>query len=347
MSPTVSAPPRVCRILYYGPGGAGKRENLSHVRSSLPPDLRLNVATEDEQRQMAFLLRNGDQGEWQVLLQAIDAGRERYHSAGSQQIPPFDGIVFVVNSETSRLDQSLSSLEALKTYLDTWGRDLMSVPMVLQYNRREGRDVLPVDRLESLINPWGLLSFPADSRQGEGVKETLKAILGLTISHLLQQEAANPSAPAETPQQTTHGFDLAPPVPGTLHTPEYQGGAQAPPNHPQAPIPPAGAAPTAGGQAPQQYVVDTQPVSGITQPPAYNPGAPTDPGSAQRVGLTPPPDARPPANLNFQDSNQLNFYDSRPPIVIPVRVPRSLLENHATIRIMLEIVVDDKDRGLP
>ena len=342
MSSSVSAPPRICRILYYGPGGAGKRENLSHVRSSLPPDLRLNVATEDEQRQMAFLLRNGDQGEWQVLLQAIDAGRERYHSAGSQQIPPFDGIVFVVNSETSRLDQSLSSLEALKTYLDTWGRDLMSVPMVLQYNRRASGDVLPVDRLESLINPWGLLSFPADSNQGEGVKETLKAILGLTISHLLECDAANPAAPAETPQQTTHGFDLTPPVPGTLHTPEYQGGTQAPPNHPQAPIPPAGA-------APQQYAVDVQPVSGLTQARHYNPGVPAGPGQqgapgpAQPVGPGSQPAAGPQANLNFQDANQLNFYDSRPPIVIPVRVPRSLLENHATVRIMLEIVVDDND----
>jgi len=213
VAPLTAAPPKTCRLLYYGPGGSGKRANLRQIMESIPPDHRLDLAVEDPDRQAGFLLHNGDQGDWQILIQTVDAGRERYLGAGNSQQVPFDGIVFVINSESARLDQSLSSLEALKTYLDTWGKDLMAVPVVLQYNRRDGREVLPVDRLESLLNPWGLLSFPACSLKGEGVKETLKAILGLTITHLLQMPGNSTATQPST--SATREFDNAPPVPGS------------------------------------------------------------------------------------------------------------------------------------
>ncbi len=48
-----------------------------------------------------------------------------------------------------------------------------------------------VDRLEGLLNPWGLLSFPANAKKGEGVREALKAILGLTVNHLETQPEDN------------------------------------------------------------------------------------------------------------------------------------------------------------
>lgn len=207
---------RSCRILYYGPAGVGKRENLARIQQSLPAEHRLAVATEDPSRQIAFMLRNGQQGDWQVFVQAIDVGREHLALAPSQR-PPFDGIVFACSSAPSQLDQGLSAMEALKGFLDTWNRDLMSVPVVLQYNGRDGAPVLPVDRLESLLNPWGLLSFPSNVGNGEGIREALKAILSLTIGQILQQTATTPAAAA--PDASPAGFDSAPPVPGTPHTP--------------------------------------------------------------------------------------------------------------------------------
>jgi hypothetical protein len=113
--------------------------------------------------------------------------------------------------------------------------DIMSMPMVLQYNQRDGNNVLPVDKLESLLNPWGLLSFPAASGRGEGVRETLKAVLSLTISHILQRDQ-NPAA-AGGPGLA---IDPSPPVPGTTH-PEVT----APRSNP---VPAPAAAPTAAAK---------------------------------------------------------------------------------------------------
>ncbi|MBD3219715.1 hypothetical protein GF314_00610 [bacterium] len=212
MPTTTATSTAVCRILYYGPANCGKRANLAQIQASLPPEHRLVMATSDPSREIAFSLRNGDKGDWQVIVQCMDAGQEPPVASGSR--PSFDGVVFVCDSRVDRLDESLSAMEALKAYLDLWRLDIMSLPMVLQYNRRDGESVLAVDKLESLLNPWGLLAYPAAAAAGEGVRETLKAALSLTISHLLQsQSAASPETASEP------GFDPGPPVPGDSYGP--------------------------------------------------------------------------------------------------------------------------------
>jgi len=260
---------RTCRLLYFGAEGTGKRENLGQIVESIPEDHRLALAAEDPQCQIAFRLRNRDQGEWNVLVQAVDAGREKYNFAGSQQAVPFDGIVFVVNANKSTLDQSLSTLEGLKTYLDTWGYDLMSIPVVLQYNQSAAQEILSVDRLESLLNPWGLLSFPANSARGEGVKETLKAILSLSISHLLQ----NP-IPGDPQQTNQAGFDSGPPIQGTAGMPGQAAPGTAATPHPATTSP--------------SVSVASSPVLATAPPePTFSVPAQT-PDTAQTAGVQPP-----------------------------------------------------------
>jgi hypothetical protein len=219
---------KTCRLQYYGPAGCGKRENLRLILQSIPPAMRLNLAGDDPERQIAFRLRQGGQQEWQILVQAVDCGRERFHMPGMSGQAPFDAIIFVVDSSAEMLDQSLASLEGLKRYLDTWKLDLMGLPIVLQYNNRRGDTPLPVDRLEGLLNPWGLLSFPAASHNEEGVRETLKAALGLALTHIQQNSGPESSnmevdiqvAPAlgqdsTKDGKTTLGLDYGPPLPGS------------------------------------------------------------------------------------------------------------------------------------
>jgi len=219
---------KTCRLQYYGPAGCGKRENLRLILQSIPPAMRLSLAGDDPERQIAFRLRQGGQQEWQILVQAVDCGRERYNTAGISGQPPFDGIIFVVDSSAEMLDQSLASLEGLKTYLDTWKLDLMGLPIVLQYNNRLGDTPLGIDRLEGLLNPWGLLSFPSASHKDEGVRETLKAALGLALNHVTQKNEnevpamevrvkVNPPVVEDASNDTGSSLDLdyGPPIPGS------------------------------------------------------------------------------------------------------------------------------------
>ena len=271
---------RTCRLLYYGPARAGKRDNLRKIAEALPSQDRLPLASQDPERQLAFRLHYGQDGDWTVLVQALDTGRENYNPGNPGKPFPFDGAVFVAHSSADNLDQSLSSMEAMKAYLDSWGMDITSLPLVIQYNAREQEGCLPVDRLESLLNPWGLLSFPASAAQGEGVKETLKAILSLTISRLVQVEEDEESSESEP--------------------------APAPPPAAPAPDSQAAAAPAAG---------NAQATASQLQIVAENRGG-------------------------------LFFDDMRPPIVVPVKIPKRMLERFGSARIVLEIAVDEGDSML-
>ncbi|MFT5232275.1 MAG: hypothetical protein ACI9UK_000444 [Candidatus Krumholzibacteriia bacterium] len=267
---------RTCRLLYYGPKSSGKRQNLRVIHSSVPPEQRLMLAGDDPERQIAFQVKYGDGGLWQVLVQSVDAGKERLRSAGMPFEPPFDGIVFIVDSSAASLDQNLASFESLKTYLDSWGLDVMDVPLVIQYNGRDRENTLRVDRLESLLNPWGLLSFPASAKNGEGVREALKAILGLTVNHIESKPslapepssnflAIEPSAQINADSQDGLGIDYGPPIQSDEVTDEI--------------------------------------------PPAVSVGIP----------------------------------DRQPSLVVPVKIPRSLLLSGEPVRFLFEVTIDDSD----
>ena len=284
---------RTCRLIYYGPAGTGKRDNLLHIAKSIPAQHRLPVVAGDPEREIAFLLKSGAQGDWQVSVQTVDTANEGQFP-GEISLP-FDGVVFVAHSASSLLDQTLSSLEALKAFLDRWGRDITSVPLVLQYNMRSSEGCLPVDRLESLINPWGLLSFPANAATGEGARETLKAILSLTISHLIRSSenvgVAAPQASERTPIRPS-----APTAPSQMGRPLV---APPSPNEPAA----------------------------VTDHPAELLSDPTEEDAT--------------LNVTSEDRGGIFFEDLRPPIVVPVRIPRKLLEKYGSARIILEVEVDD------
>ena len=225
---------KTCRLLYFGPADSGKRANLRYIHQSLPPEKKVPVQADDPERQIGFRVQHGDQGEWKVVVQALDLGTERAPAGGRVNgQPPFDGIVFVVDSGLAGLDEGLSALEALKAHLDNWGLDMMGIPVVLQYNGRSRSEIMPVDQMESLLNPWGLLSYPADANTGDGVRETLKAILGLTIKDIVENPrrsedsdmvvtppAADPDSPEQVqgstmPEMSELGIDYGPPLPGT------------------------------------------------------------------------------------------------------------------------------------
>ncbi|MBU8869467.1 MAG: hypothetical protein KOO60_01215 [Gemmatimonadales bacterium] len=264
--------------MYYGPIGSGKRENLRLIHQSLPPDQLLNLAPGDPERQIAFRFQREGEQDWQVLVQAVDTGSERFRGAGMPEEPPFDGVVFVVHSGASLLDQSLASQEGLKAFLDSWGQDLMSIPVIIQYNCREEGQVLAVDRLENLLNPWGLLSFPASSKRGEGVRETLKAILGLTVNHLNQKITA----------------------------PEVE-----------------------------QIQVADAPILGFEETASQQ-----DREDGLALDYGPPLPGTEIGEDTHARGDQI-FDELRPPVVVPVTIPRRLLRGDGPVRILLEIEVQD------
>jgi hypothetical protein len=98
--------------------------------------------------------------------------------------------VFVANSATDRWHENLQSARELQGHLAAQGIDPNTIPMVLQYNKRDLPDVLEIEALDRGLNLRQLLTFPAVATRGEGVLETLGAIMRLTMEDLVRRYPA-------------------------------------------------------------------------------------------------------------------------------------------------------------
>jgi hypothetical protein len=87
-----------------------------------------------------------------------------------------DGIVFVADTQTARIDSNHESLEDLNANLAEQGRKLSAVPHAFQWNKRDLPDLVPVDELDRRLNLFGAPSIPTVATTGEGVFTTLERV---------------------------------------------------------------------------------------------------------------------------------------------------------------------------
>jgi signal recognition particle receptor subunit beta len=184
----------VFRIVYYGPSLSGKTTNLKYIYSELDPSLRGTLVTlqTKEERTLFFdflQLQFGEIGGKKPRFHLYTVPGQVYYAYSRGIIlNGVDGIVFVADSQRRRLHENLDSLLDLEERLIEQGRSIEEIPFVLQYNKRDLPDLLPVAELEAKLNYYRRPSFEAVATRGEGVLNTLRAILHLVI------EEAQPSA---------------------------------------------------------------------------------------------------------------------------------------------------------
>ena len=63
-------------------------------------------------------------------------------------------------------------------------KDVADFPLVMQWNKRDLQDVLPVSVLEKYLNPYRVPSFEAIAVTGRGVIESLKVGINTTLRRL-------------------------------------------------------------------------------------------------------------------------------------------------------------------
>jgi len=119
-------------------------------------------------------------------------GQTRYASTRKMVLKGVDGVVFVADSLEVRRKANLLSLKDLAENLQEEGNNVFTIPLVLQYNKRdlgdEGIPIMPVDLMEKDLN--SKLKVPyyvASALKGTGVGQTLKQVMLLTLRHLQKE----------------------------------------------------------------------------------------------------------------------------------------------------------------
>jgi signal recognition particle receptor subunit beta len=176
-----------CKIVYYGPGMSGKTTNLEVVHSKVPADSRgemTSIATTGE-RTLYFDYMPLDLGQIAGIRTKFQLytvpGQIYYKSTRRLVLQGVDGIVFVADSSAAKLKENQESMSDLEENLRDMGKALSDIPIVIQYNKRDLPDALPMERLQKEVNVHGFPHFEAVANKGDGVFPTLKDLAGLVL----------------------------------------------------------------------------------------------------------------------------------------------------------------------
>jgi len=179
-----------CKVVYYGPGMSGKTTNLEVVHQKAPTGAKgdlTSIATEGD-RTLFFDFMPLDLGNIAGIKTKFQLytvpGQVYYNSTRKLVLQGVDGIVFVADSQSDKIDECIEALENLKTNLTEYGRDLETIPFVIQYNKRDLPKALPIEELQAKLNPTGAPYFEAVASTGEGVFPTLKALASLVLESI-------------------------------------------------------------------------------------------------------------------------------------------------------------------
>jgi hypothetical protein len=179
-----------CKIVYYGPGRCGKTSNLQYVYSKIPESKKssmVSLATERD-RTLFFDFLPLDLGEiagykTRVQLYTVP-GQVFYNSTRKLVLQGADGVVFVADSQLDLWQENKESVVNLRDNLTALGMDPYKIPLVMQYNKRDLPNILPVAEMDKGLNYRQAPHFEAVATQGIGVFDSLKAISALVLQSL-------------------------------------------------------------------------------------------------------------------------------------------------------------------
>lgn len=171
-----------CKIVYYGAGLGGKTTNLQYIFDKTGEKQKgkmISLATETD-RTLFFDFLPLDLGtvrgfKTRFHLYTVP-GQVFYDASRKLILRGVDGVVFVADSQGERMDANVEALENLQENLKEHGYDFTKIPYVLQLNKRDLPNAIPVDQLRTELIKKGEPIFEAVAFQGKGVFETLKEI---------------------------------------------------------------------------------------------------------------------------------------------------------------------------
>jgi signal recognition particle receptor subunit beta len=176
-----------CKIVYYGAGLGGKTTNLQYIFQKTAEQQKgkmISLATETD-RTLFFDFLPLDLGSVRGFKTRIHLytvpGQVFYDASRKLILRGVDGIVFVADSQQERMDANVEALDNLMDNLKE-----QKIPYVLQLNKRDLPNILPVEALTKELRRKDEPVMEAIAFQGNGVFETLKEIARQVLLELKQ-----------------------------------------------------------------------------------------------------------------------------------------------------------------
>ncbi|MBA4383470.1 MAG: gliding-motility protein MglA [Anaerolinea sp.] len=175
------------KIVYYGPAMSGKTTNIEQIHKRIDPNNRSNLVSlkTNDDRTLFFDFMQFELGKICGMSPCIQLytvpGQEYYKASRKLVLRGADGVVFVADSSPKRLDDNLESWLDMDLALAEMNLPIGKIPLVVQYNKRDLADAIPIKSLHNCLGVGGYPEFEAVAFNGEGVFNTLKSIVNDVI----------------------------------------------------------------------------------------------------------------------------------------------------------------------
>lgn len=194
------------KIVYYGPALCGKMTNVEQIHKAVDAadkgQLTMLSTQQDRTLYFDFLplksdIIKGFSSKFQVYTVP---GQVIYNETRKLVLRNVDGVVFVADSQWSRMAENAESFKNLEGNLQTLGKTLDEIPYILQFNKRDMPEVAPVHYMDFMLNQRAVRVpfLESVAATGAGVMEALNLIAKMVISDFIEHHklsAAGTGAP--------------------------------------------------------------------------------------------------------------------------------------------------------
>jgi hypothetical protein len=187
------------KIVYYGPSLSGKTSSLQYIHSKTRPDRRgelISLKTRED-RTLYFDYMQFEMGEISGLKPRFNIytvpGQVYYRGTRKLVLKGVDGIVFVADSQTKRLQENVEAVQDLYEDLVELGFNPEEIPLILQCNKRDMQDIMPVHTIKESMGLNGVPTYESVAIDGAGVLDCLKDIINEVVATARGKIFSNPA----------------------------------------------------------------------------------------------------------------------------------------------------------
>ena len=181
------------KLVYYGPGLSGKTTNLQSLHAMCSDAQRgemFSVNTQEDRTlffdllpiNLGYIYGNA------IHLQIYTVpGQVQYDASRRVVLGGADGVVFVADSDESKMQDNVDSLSNLYHNLNANRLNIKQIPFVIQYNKRDLPDAMAVGVMNRRLNFRSVPYFEAVANRGTGVLDTFLSITRETVGHTFKK----------------------------------------------------------------------------------------------------------------------------------------------------------------
>jgi mutual gliding-motility protein MglA len=324
------------KIVYYGPGLSGKTTNLQIIHRKIPQEHKsdmVSLATETD-RTLFFDFLPLDLGTikgFSTKFQLYTVPGQVYYNATRKLVlRGVDGVVFVADSAADKMPENFESFKNLEDNLAEYHYKREEVPILIQYNKRDLPNALPVDELQRQFNKYNLPWTEAVANKGIGVFDSLKLMGKIVIDSLNKKYSRlSRGVPAGSPSKSSTPSTAPQPAQQPMqqqqqrYQPQPQQQYQQPQQQQYQPQP------QQQYQQPQQQQYQPQPQQQYQQP-DFSGSIPRAPSAMPQPGF--PAQGQQPRFPSPQQQSAAQHEDRLPPVARQQSSPAPQLQQPAPVK---------------